>query len=205
MNNYFERPAVLNEMDEDVWSQSEATPVVQHFPDSKNTLPTANWQALNPSATFDPPVNHMMIDPLLLGSGAAYPPMHAEMPREELMYAMNGMSHQPASSTRHMATMMRSCFCVLRVFVFVWKVWLTGSRHAHHPRSQWHACIDPLRVRQHVLPDALPASWKAVLSSQLWLCRHWIPAIRSQRKLVTKQWPHDCLQIPRSEASNTAP
>ncbi|KAE8851888.1 hypothetical protein HRS9122_02175 [Pyrenophora teres f. teres] len=91
MTGYFERPGVMTEMDEDVWSQSEATPVVQHFPQGKGGLPTGDWQAMNPGATFDPPVNHMMIDPLLLGSGAAYPSMHAEMPREELMYAMNGM------------------------------------------------------------------------------------------------------------------
>jgi hypothetical protein len=38
----------------------------------------------------------MMIDPLLLGSGAAYSSMHApEMPRSELMYAMNGMHLLP--------------------------------------------------------------------------------------------------------------
>lgn len=92
----------MNEMDEDVWSQSEATPVVQHFPSTKTGLPTGDWQALNSGAAFDPPVNHMMIDPLLLGSGAAYPPMHAEMPREELMYAMNGMLNNQASSTAHM-------------------------------------------------------------------------------------------------------
>ena len=91
MTGYFERPGVMTEMDEDVWSQSEATPVVQHFPQPKQPgLPTGDWQAMNPGATFDPPVNHMIIDPLLLGSGAAYPSMHAEMPREELMYAMNG-------------------------------------------------------------------------------------------------------------------
>ena len=32
-----------------------------------------------------------MIDPLLLGSSATYPPMHAELPRSEMMYAMNGI------------------------------------------------------------------------------------------------------------------
>lgn len=36
-----------------------------------------------------------MIDPLLLGSGAAYSPMHAEIPRNELMYSMNGMPLMP--------------------------------------------------------------------------------------------------------------
>ncbi|KAF7678377.1 transcriptional activator xlnr [Alternaria burnsii] len=91
ISSYYERPGVMAEMDEDVWSQSEATPVVQHFPAGKGGLPAGDWQALNPGTTFDPPVNHMMIDPLLLGSNAAYPTMHAEMPREELMYAMNGM------------------------------------------------------------------------------------------------------------------
>ncbi|CAG5182664.1 uncharacterized protein ALTATR162_LOCUS10273 [Alternaria atra] len=100
ISSYYERP-VMAEMDEDVWSQSEATPVVQHFPASKGGLPAGDWQALNPSTTFDPPVNHMMIDPLLLGSNAAYPTMHAEMPREELMYAMNGTYDGRARSTSH--------------------------------------------------------------------------------------------------------
>ncbi|KAH6875721.1 fungal-specific transcription factor domain-containing protein [Alternaria rosae] len=98
ISSYYERPGVMAEMDEDVWSQSEATPVVQHFPAGKGGLPAGDWQALNPGTTFDPPVNHMMIDPLLLGSGAAYPAMHAEMPREELMYAMNGMHLIPGSN-----------------------------------------------------------------------------------------------------------
>jgi hypothetical protein len=102
--NYFERPGVMTEMDEDVWSQSEATPVGQHFPPGKGGLPAGDWRALNPGTTFDPPVNHMMIDPLLLGSGAAYPTMHAEMPREELMYAMNGMYHNHARSTTRTQT-----------------------------------------------------------------------------------------------------
>jgi hypothetical protein len=99
ISSYYERPGVMAEMEEDVWSQSEATPVVQHFPAGKGGLPAGDWQALNPGTTFDPPVNHMMIDPLLLGSGAAYPTMHAEMPREELMYAMNGTYDGRARST----------------------------------------------------------------------------------------------------------
>lgn len=100
-------------MEEEVWSQSEATPVVQNFPSSKgiHNAPPGEWQGLHTGndytalvvgsadmplgAAFNPPVNHMMIDPLLLGSGAAYPPMHAELPRGELMYAMNGMHLLP--------------------------------------------------------------------------------------------------------------
>ncbi|CAO2653199.1 Nn.00g026100.m01.CDS01 [Neocucurbitaria sp. VM-36] len=100
-NGYFERAGVITEMEEEVWSQSEPTPVVQHFSAAKGSLhnpPSGEWQALHSGATFNPPVNHMMIDPLLLGSGAAYSPMHAEMPRnEELMYAMNGMHLIPGS------------------------------------------------------------------------------------------------------------
>tara|TARA_R110002003_G_scaffold722_7_gene21358 strand:+ start:3981 stop:4364 length:384 start_codon:yes stop_codon:yes gene_type:complete len=96
-NGYFERPGGLSEMEEEVWSQSEATPVVQNFPSSKgiHNAPPGEWQGLHTGndytalvvgsadmplgAAFNPPVNHMMIDPLLLGSGAAYPPMHAEL------------------------------------------------------------------------------------------------------------------------------
>jgi hypothetical protein len=88
----------MTEMDEDVWSQSETTPVAQHF-SGKSGLPAGDWQPLNPGASFNPPVNHMMIDPLLLGgSGATYPPIQAEMPREELMYAMDGMHLIPGSN-----------------------------------------------------------------------------------------------------------
>ncbi|KAH7082240.1 xylanolytic transcriptional activator 2 [Paraphoma chrysanthemicola] len=97
---YFERPGGLSEMEEEVWSQSEATPVVQHFPSSKgiHSAPPGEWQGMHTGAPFNPPVNHMMIDPLLLGSGAAYPPMHAELPRGELMYAMNGMHMLPGQN-----------------------------------------------------------------------------------------------------------
>jgi hypothetical protein len=50
-------------------------------------------------APFNPPVTHMMIDPLLLGS------MHAEMPRnEELMYAMSGLAPMPVPSTSTVIT-----------------------------------------------------------------------------------------------------
>ncbi|KAL6709420.1 hypothetical protein ACN47E_001827 [Coniothyrium glycines] len=102
-NGYFERSGVMSEMDEEVWSQSEATPVVHHFPTGKGALhnpSSGDWQALHhPGATFNPSVNHMMIDPLLLGSGAAYSPMHAEMPRnEEIMFAMGGMHLIPGSN-----------------------------------------------------------------------------------------------------------
>ena len=101
-NGYFERPGVMSEMEDEVWSQSEPTPVVQHFPAEKSNLhnpSSGEWQGLQPSANFNPPVNHMMIDPLLLGSGTPYSPLHAEMPRnEELMYAMNGMHLIPGSN-----------------------------------------------------------------------------------------------------------
>ncbi|OAL52891.1 hypothetical protein IQ07DRAFT_584897 [Pyrenochaeta sp. DS3sAY3a] len=101
-NGYFERSGVMSEMEEDVWSHSEQTPVVQHFPPNKANLhnpPSGEWQALPPGATYNPPVNQMMIDPLLLGSGATYSPMHAEMPRnEELMYALNGIHIIPGSN-----------------------------------------------------------------------------------------------------------
>ncbi|KAL1654090.1 hypothetical protein SLS61_003496 [Didymella pomorum] len=95
-NGLFERNGVVNEIEDEGWSQSEPTPVTQHFvPPSKANLqhppPPAEWQNFNPGAPFNPPVTHMMIDPLLLGS------MHAEMPRnEELMYAMSGLAPMPA-------------------------------------------------------------------------------------------------------------
>ncbi|KAH8722480.1 fungal-specific transcription factor domain-containing protein [Phaeosphaeriaceae sp. PMI808] len=92
-NGYFERPGGLSEIDEEVWSQPETTPVVQHFPSAKtlHSAPPAEWQTMHQGPPFESPVNQMMIDPLLLGSGATYSSMHAEMPRSEMMYAMNGM------------------------------------------------------------------------------------------------------------------
>jgi hypothetical protein len=36
-----------------------------------------------------------MIDPLLLGSGATYSPMHADLPRSEILYTMNGIHMLP--------------------------------------------------------------------------------------------------------------
>ncbi|KAF9691019.1 hypothetical protein EKO04_011104 [Ascochyta lentis] len=94
-NGLFERPGVVTEIEDEGWSQSEPTPVAQHFVSTgKNNLHNpapGEWQSFNPGAPFNPPVTHMMIDPLLLGS------IHAEMPRnEELMYAMNGMAPMPA-------------------------------------------------------------------------------------------------------------
>ncbi|KAF1925586.1 transcriptional activator xlnR [Didymella exigua CBS 183.55] len=89
----FERPGVLTEIEDEGWSQSEPTPVTQHFVagGKSNLQHPAEWQNFNPGAPFDPPVTHMMIDPLLLGS------MHAEIPRnEELMYAMSGLAPMPA-------------------------------------------------------------------------------------------------------------
>lgn len=106
----------MAEIEDEGWSQSEPTPVTQHFvASSKGNLqhpPPAEWQNFNPGklklsntfappavgvadsnigVPFNPPVTHMMIDPLLLGS------MHAEMPRnEELMYAMSGLAPMPA-------------------------------------------------------------------------------------------------------------
>lgn len=38
----------MSEMEEEVWSQSEATPVVQHFPTGKGSLPTGEWQPMHP-------------------------------------------------------------------------------------------------------------------------------------------------------------
>jgi hypothetical protein len=50
-NGYFERPGGLSEMEmeDEVWSQSEATPVVQHFP-SKGLPPPGEWQSLHPGS-----------------------------------------------------------------------------------------------------------------------------------------------------------
>ncbi|PSN68026.1 hypothetical protein BS50DRAFT_522991 [Corynespora cassiicola Philippines] len=95
----FERGDMISEMDEELWSPAEPTPIAQHFPTGKgdmHSVSSPGWNALPASAGFNPPGNHMMIDPLLLGPGEAnpyaHPPMHAGIPRnEDLMFAMNEM------------------------------------------------------------------------------------------------------------------
>jgi len=99
-NAYYERPAVMAEIEEKVWSQSDTPPVMQHFSKSSfhNNGP-GDWPTIQPAPTFNPPVSNMMIDPLLLDSGAAYPPMHMEISRnEELMYPVNGIHLIPRSN-----------------------------------------------------------------------------------------------------------
>lgn len=110
-------------MDEEIWSPSEPTPIAPHFPGGKGELhdvSSPGWHGLPSSefplanfsvhrmltktqgAGFNPPVTHMMIDPLLLGAGEGFhqPPMHTPMPRgEELMFAMNEMHLVPDSRT----------------------------------------------------------------------------------------------------------
>ena len=124
----------MTEMDEEIWSPAEQTPIAQHFPaklDVHNPQAQSppGWQTLNTSKLGSlaashgsrdlhpqggpynnqpihhnpPPINHIMIDPLLLGPGEVHPygqqPMHPAMPREELMYAMNDMHLVPGSGT----------------------------------------------------------------------------------------------------------
>ncbi|KAF2744825.1 xylanolytic transcriptional activator 2 [Sporormia fimetaria CBS 119925] len=106
-------PDIIPEIDEEIWSPSDHTPIAPHFPakvDMRN-VSSPGWQTLHASepvihdrfeptsnpATFNPPpINQIMIDPLLLGAGEvnAFPPpqMHPTMPRnEEMMFAMNEM------------------------------------------------------------------------------------------------------------------
>lgn len=104
-------------MDDEIWSPSEQTPIAQHF--ANNSAPSPQWQNMNNTSKFETtshrnrtndsrcqpgagfnnaPINHIMIDPLLLGPGETnpyapqQPPMHPGIPhREELMYAMGDM------------------------------------------------------------------------------------------------------------------
>ncbi|KAF2114489.1 transcriptional activator xlnR [Lophiotrema nucula] len=103
---HFDRPDMIVEMDEELWSPTESTPIQQHFPTKADLhhVSSAGWQTLATSAPFDAPTNQLMIDPLLLGAGELngypHPPMHAGIPRnEELMFAMNEMHLVPNSTT----------------------------------------------------------------------------------------------------------
>ncbi|ORY12504.1 fungal-specific transcription factor domain-domain-containing protein [Clohesyomyces aquaticus] len=88
----------MAEMDDEIWSPADPTPISQHFPTAKNEMhhiPSPRWQTMPPNAGFDSQVNQIMIDPLLLGPGEMnqFPhPMQAQMQRNgELMFAMNEM------------------------------------------------------------------------------------------------------------------
>ncbi|KAF2183245.1 hypothetical protein K469DRAFT_668898 [Zopfia rhizophila CBS 207.26] len=105
--NHFEGGEVIPEMDDEIWSPTgpAPAPMPHHFPNGKvemNQLPSPRWQSLNTSAGFDGQVNHIMIDPALLGDMHPYPqhPMHPTIPRnEDLMFAMNEMHLVPDSGT----------------------------------------------------------------------------------------------------------
>jgi xylanolytic transcriptional activator XlnR len=111
----FDRTDMIVEMDEEIWSPSAPTPIHQQFPTQKPDMHVSSpgWQTLSASEStaysmscttdstlagsgFEPPVNQLMIDPLLLGAGEvngfAHAPMHPAIPRnQDLMFAMNDM------------------------------------------------------------------------------------------------------------------
>ncbi|KAF2712924.1 hypothetical protein K504DRAFT_369360 [Pleomassaria siparia CBS 279.74] len=96
----------MYEMEEEIWSPNDSTPIAQHFPSTKgemHNVPSPTWHQLPTSAGFAPPhVSHILIDPLLLGAGEVnhYPQMHNGLPpREELIYTMNDMHLVPESGT----------------------------------------------------------------------------------------------------------
>ncbi|KAF2738722.1 hypothetical protein EJ04DRAFT_509295 [Polyplosphaeria fusca] len=102
----FDRPDMMVEMDDDIWSPTAPTPIQQQFPDAKGDMHVSSpgWQNLSASAAFEPPVNHLMIDPLLLGpgevNGFGQAPMHPAIQRnQDLMFAMNDMHLVPDSGT----------------------------------------------------------------------------------------------------------
>ncbi|KAH7135856.1 fungal-specific transcription factor domain-containing protein [Dendryphion nanum] len=126
---HFDRGDAIAEMDEEIWSPTESTPIAQHFPTNKGDLhhvPSPEWQNLATSkqtrqfgrhegigltdragTSYNAPVNNsIMIDPLLLGPGEVHglPPhqqqMHVGVPRnEELMFAMHEMHLVQESGT----------------------------------------------------------------------------------------------------------
>ncbi|KAF1958402.1 hypothetical protein CC80DRAFT_409247 [Byssothecium circinans] len=94
----------IPEMEEELWSPSEPTPIAQHFPDHKVNVhahSSPEWQVPTTAASYNPPVAHMMIDPLLLGSGEGYAqPIHTPIARNhQLMYAMDDMHLVPDSAS----------------------------------------------------------------------------------------------------------
>ncbi|KAF2020592.1 hypothetical protein BU24DRAFT_416260 [Aaosphaeria arxii CBS 175.79] len=105
---HYDRGELMTEMDEEIWSPTESTPIAQHFPSGKveaHNVSSPEWQNLAAGTTFNPPVNNnMMIDPLLLGGEMHGMPqqqhMHVGIPRnEELMFAMHEMHLVPENGT----------------------------------------------------------------------------------------------------------
>ncbi|KAF2264896.1 hypothetical protein CC78DRAFT_560069 [Lojkania enalia] len=104
---HFERPDMMVDMDEEIWSPTAPTPMQHHLPSGKvdfHSVSSPGWQNMNSTTGFEAPVNPLMIDPLLLGAGEAhsYPPptLHSAIQRnEDLMFAMNEMHLVPDSGT----------------------------------------------------------------------------------------------------------
>ncbi|KAF2001753.1 xylanolytic transcriptional activator 2 [Amniculicola lignicola CBS 123094] len=106
-NGHFDRPGMIPEMEEEIWSPTEPAHVPHHYPTSRvdmHSVSSPGWHNLPPSTGFSAPVDHIMIDPLLLGAGEvnhySQQPMHAPLPRNaDIMFAMNEMHLIPDSGT----------------------------------------------------------------------------------------------------------
>jgi len=119
---HYDRNGAYADLEDEIWSPTDSTPIAQHFsnkndlhhvtspgwhniPTSKPILEAFDQSKLmNSGAGFPPSVNHILIDPLLLGAGEVnhyqHPPMHAAIPRnEELIYTMNEMHLVPETGT----------------------------------------------------------------------------------------------------------
>ncbi|KAF2125835.1 hypothetical protein P153DRAFT_94755 [Dothidotthia symphoricarpi CBS 119687] len=98
--SYSERPRMISELEEDVWSHSEPTSAVQQHPSGKRVFQnmlSGQRQPMHPvGQMFDQPVHQTMIDPIMMAPGIIYPPIHT--PRtEEVIHAIPGMRMMPGS------------------------------------------------------------------------------------------------------------
>ncbi|KAF2657088.1 hypothetical protein K491DRAFT_777514 [Lophiostoma macrostomum CBS 122681] len=114
---HFDSGDGMADMDDEIWSPAEATPIAPHFPSREevHNVTSAGWHNMTTSGAYAAPVSNIMIDPLLLGAGEMnayphpaqhphphpHPQMHAAaMHRnEELMFAMNEMHLVPEPGT----------------------------------------------------------------------------------------------------------
>lgn len=97
VTTHFDGSEIIAELDEDIWSPTGPPPMHhQNFQHAKMDMAhpqSPSWQGMPPSTGYDGNVNHIMIDPVLLGEIHPYhqnrPPTTMPRHNEELMYSMN--------------------------------------------------------------------------------------------------------------------
>lgn len=179
-NGYFERPGGLSEMEmeDEVWSQSEATPIVQHFP-GKGLPPPDDWQSLQSGSSYQCVVPTVEV----LTSVFRRTLQPAGQPHDDRPTAARIGCHLPTNACRIAEE--RNDVC-----------------NEWYPPDSRTQRADTSGIRQYGISSPL-SSCPTIVAAQLWVCRYWVAAIRGKRQFIAKRRCErgvDVLQISRAEA-----